>query len=599
MSFSDSEAMRSLAKFMRCCIYHMFFSGLLRRIARYLLVAGVVVASGSRVAFGTGSVTLAWDPSTDPTIAGYNLYYGASSRSYTNVIPAGAATAGTISNLTSGATYYFAATSYTAAGLESDYSAELAYTLPGGGGNLAPTLDPIPDLTISENDGLQTVNLTGISAGLTGSNLTIVISAFSTNTALIPAPTVNYTSPNATGSLTFTPSPYSYGASMITVMVFNGAASSNTFLRSFLVTVLPVNIAPTIDPLNNVTINENAGLQTVNITGLSSGSLTETQTLTLTAVSANPSLIPNPAVSYTSPNPIGTLTFQPVANASGSALITVAVNDGQPTNSITTQSFTVTVNPIVITNTPSLTNWTLWWQNTNGALGAWTMDGTNHLLSSSLNPASVDPNWHLINAGDFYATGGTELLWQHTSGWLGVWEMNGTNCTQTTYLNPSRVAPGWQAMGTWDFNYDGHPGILWQQQDGHVAVWQMDGTNRVAALYLNPPQVDPGWRLVGTADLNGTGRADLLWEQNDGHVAIWQMNGTNRVQVSYLNPAQVDSHWSVVGTRDLNGDGRTDIIWQHSSGALGFWIMNGTNCVQTGYFQPNKVDPAWRIVGPK
>lgn len=76
------------------------------------------------------NVTLAWDPSTDPTVVGYNVYTGSQSRAYTNSTDAGANTSITISNLVPGVTYYFAATCYTAAGLESDFSAEASYAVP-------------------------------------------------------------------------------------------------------------------------------------------------------------------------------------------------------------------------------------------------------------------------------------------------------------------------------------------------------------------------------------------------------------------------------------------------------------------------------------
>ena len=44
---------------------------------------------------GQSSVTLAWDPSPGGAIAGYRLYKGAASRTYTNVIAAGNATTAT------------------------------------------------------------------------------------------------------------------------------------------------------------------------------------------------------------------------------------------------------------------------------------------------------------------------------------------------------------------------------------------------------------------------------------------------------------------------------------------------------------------------
>src|SRR5437588_3377418 len=46
----------------------------------------------------------------------------------------------------------------------------------------------------------------------------------------------------------------------------------------------------------NLTINENAGLQTVNLSGISSGATNEAQVLTVTAISSNPALIPPPMV---------------------------------------------------------------------------------------------------------------------------------------------------------------------------------------------------------------------------------------------------------------------------------------------------------------
>jgi hypothetical protein len=76
------------------------------------------------------SVTLAWNQSTDPTVAGYNIYYGGASGTYTNESSAGSATNATISGLISGKTYYFAATAYNALGLESGFSSEMSYVVP-------------------------------------------------------------------------------------------------------------------------------------------------------------------------------------------------------------------------------------------------------------------------------------------------------------------------------------------------------------------------------------------------------------------------------------------------------------------------------------
>src|SRR5204862_1358789 len=106
-------------------------------------------------------------------------------------------------------------------------------------------------------------------------------------------------------------------ATTIAVTVNNGGLSNNTVVRSFTVTVNPVNYAPTLDPISNLTITENAGQQTVNLTGISSGASNQVQTLSLTATSSNPGLVPNPTVNYTSPNARASCRLSPDAFATG------------------------------------------------------------------------------------------------------------------------------------------------------------------------------------------------------------------------------------------------------------------------------------------
>lgn len=76
------------------------------------------------------NVTLAWNPSANPVVAGFNIYFGGTSGVYTNKTSVGTATSLTISNLVAGDTYYFAATTYSAAGAESALSSEVSYTVP-------------------------------------------------------------------------------------------------------------------------------------------------------------------------------------------------------------------------------------------------------------------------------------------------------------------------------------------------------------------------------------------------------------------------------------------------------------------------------------
>jgi hypothetical protein len=83
-----------------------------------------MVSSSSAYA---GQVTLSWDKGTEPDVAGYKIYFGLSSRNYTKTIKITSPdiTTCTILNLTEGQRYYFAATTYNAELLESDYSTEV------------------------------------------------------------------------------------------------------------------------------------------------------------------------------------------------------------------------------------------------------------------------------------------------------------------------------------------------------------------------------------------------------------------------------------------------------------------------------------------
>jgi hypothetical protein len=313
--------------------------------------------------------------------------------------------------LVPGNTYYFAATSLTAAGLESDFSTEVSYTMPANGTNVPPTLDLIGDVAINENAGLQTVALTGISSGSPSEVQTLTVNAFSSNPFLVPNPSVVYTSPNPTGSLTFTPAANSYGNVTMTVMVDDGGVVSNTVIRTFNVTVAAVNAPPTLDPISDLSINENDGLQSVPLTGIGTGAPNEIQTLTVTAASSNPALISTPTVYYTSPSATGRVSFTPVANAYGVATITVTVNDGQPTNNLTSRSFNVSVNQT--TNGPQPQAWTIWWQNSAGKMAGWSMLGTNRVSGSVLSPSDVGTSWKIGAVGDLDGDGQEDLIRKH------------------------------------------------------------------------------------------------------------------------------------------------------------------------------------------
>ena len=334
------------------------------RTASYsLLIASLFAALEASLSAAT--VTLAWTPSTDTNVVGYNVYYGTASGDYTNLVSTANTSTSVIPNLTEGTTYYFAATAYATDGSESPFSNEANYTVPITTvviSNSQPTLNAISDLTINQNATPQTVSLSGITSGSASENQTLTVTAVSSNPALIPAPTVNYTSANSTGSLSFSPASGATGTAVITVTVNDGQTQNNLVTRSFTVTVnavVPVNTGPTLNPVGDIYIMQNAAAQTVNLTGINPGIIANTTktgskktTLKISASAGNSQLISKPTVRY-SVGSSGIMTFKPVRNATGTTTITLTLNNGIKS---VQKSFKVTVLAVGLAAPATLTS---------------------------------------------------------------------------------------------------------------------------------------------------------------------------------------------------------------------------------------------------
>ncbi|HEY9510439.1 MAG TPA: fibronectin type III domain-containing protein [Verrucomicrobiae bacterium] len=308
-----------------------------RRLKRAVCL--LLLASASLLAVSSSSaaqtVSLTWSPSPDENVAGYNVYYGVASRVYTNKVDVGAVTNATVSGLREGVTYYFAATAYNILGVESDYSEEVFYAVPGGATNFPPTLNTIVNLTINEDAGKQTVALAGISSGSSTENQTLVVTAKSSNTGLIPDPAVAYTSPNQTGTLSFTPVANAFGTATITVTVNDGGASNNVFTRTFSVTVNSVNDLPAISTIANQVLAVNSNSSPISF--IVSDTETAAASLTVSATSSAPGLIPAGNIVFGGSGANRTVTLKPIADQTGTAIITISVSDGVATISTTFQ----------------------------------------------------------------------------------------------------------------------------------------------------------------------------------------------------------------------------------------------------------------------
>jgi hypothetical protein len=223
-------------------------------------------------------------------------------------------------------------------GLSSTYntSATVSYdlvTLTGEAitdANVPPTISAIADQTTPETTPL-TVNFT---VGGTGP---FTVSASSSNQAVIADYQLAPGGSGTSRSLTITPVLSLSGVAPILVMVTDAAGDVTT--TWFYLTVTAANAAPTVTqlPQTNTLVNKPLSLA---ITVGDDGPL---GSLSLSASSSNPALVPNANISITGSGAGRTVTLTPAASATGVAPISITVTDVGGKSATT--AFTLMVRP--------------------------------------------------------------------------------------------------------------------------------------------------------------------------------------------------------------------------------------------------------------
>ncbi|MEO7991570.1 MAG: tandem-95 repeat protein [Chryseolinea sp.] len=210
--------------------------------------------------------------------------------------------------------------------------------------------------TILEDAGAQTVTnwATSISAGPPDESSQVLTFTVSNNNAglFLAQPSINST----TGTLNYTPAANANGLATVSVILTDNGGTVNggddTFAtQTFTITVTSVNDEPSFVKGSDQSVLEDATAQTVTnwATSISKGPSDESsQILTLNVTNNNNGLFSvQPAINVTT----GTLTYTPLANASGIATVTVVLSDNGGTanggdDTFTTQTFTITINPV-------------------------------------------------------------------------------------------------------------------------------------------------------------------------------------------------------------------------------------------------------------
>ena len=224
-------------------------------------------------------------------------------------------------------------------------------------------------------------------------------------------------------------------------------------------------------------------------------------------------------------------------------------------------------------------------QNTNGAIDIWGMNGTAPTSETFVH--AVDPSWHAIATGDFDGNGKADILFQNTNGAIDIWGMSGATPTSQTFVQA--LDPSWHAIATGDFNGDGKADILFQNTNGAIDIWGMSGATPTSETFVQA--LDPSWHAIATGDFNGDGKADIVFQNTSGAIDIWGMSGATPTSETFVQA--LDSSWHVKGTGDYNGDGKADILFQNNNGAVAVWFMSGATPLAETLIQ--NVDPSWHI----
>jgi len=199
--------------------------------------------------------------------------------------------------------------------------------------NTAPTISKIANQTINEDTSTAALAFTVGDAETAAASLTV--SAGSSNATLVPASGLVLGGSGASRTIKITPAAGQTGAATITVTVSDGALATSV---SFVLTVNPVNHAPTISAIADQTILVNGTTTTLAFT--IDDAETAATSLTLTKTSSNPKLVPPVNIVLGGSGASRTVTVTPAAKLTGTATITLTVSDGALTAS---ETFAVTV----------------------------------------------------------------------------------------------------------------------------------------------------------------------------------------------------------------------------------------------------------------
>ncbi|MBA4147178.1 MAG: tandem-95 repeat protein [Verrucomicrobia bacterium] len=202
--------------------------------------------------------------------------------------------------------------------------------------NSAPVISSIGNQSIPEDGTTSAIGFTVSDRETAAANL--AVTASSANQTLVPNANITLGGSGSNRTITVKPAADQFGTVAITVAVSDGALTATT---SFTLVVTAVNDAPTISSIPDQTTQQDTA--TGQIPFVIGDIDTPIANLSLAGGSSNPTLVPNANIVFGGSGTNRTVKVTPASGQSGSAVITVSVNDGAASAS---KSFNLTVDKI-------------------------------------------------------------------------------------------------------------------------------------------------------------------------------------------------------------------------------------------------------------
>ena len=434
------------------------------------------------------SVTLAWDPSVDASVVGYQVRFGTSAGVYPQAKDAGASTSTILSGLAPGTTYYAVVEAYTAARQYSDPSNMVSFVVPSCGFSMNP-----PTVTTTASAGNGSITVTATSTGCAW-------------TARANSYFFSFTGTGGTGTSTI-------GYSL--------DPNYSTLVRAGTATLAGLTFSLTQNGagVDTALVARERARSDFNGDGYSDLLWQDVKNGYVAAWLLQGS--------HTTRTPAGAShqVVDPQWRVAG------------------TGDFNADGHPDIVWHHRTSGALYLWYMNGVNRIGhaAFSVNG---IADSRWKIAGVG-DFNDDSKPDL-------VWQHETAGWLAVWMLDGTRLIQGVDMTPGRVVDTrWRIEGVADFNNDSQPDMLFRHgQTGELALWIMNGTTRTSYQQLTPGAItDREWRIASLMDVDGDQTTDIVWQHDTaGWIAVWYMNGTKRTGAQSF-PVAVETNWKIVGSR--------------------------------------------------